>query len=237
MTAGFKGTRHKWNPGQLLLPLERDAARLKIYFERVGGSSVSLTITDNSSSMLSLRAQRGIVSVRLHRMFLDAGDDVLKEIALFVKRRRGETPLLREFLKRNSHRIRKPSPRKSNMRLPGNCHDLGEIYEALNREYFCSRISCAITWGTKSPKYAVRKRTLGSYSRRTDTIRINPVLDRKTVPGYFLEFVVYHEMLHADTAVSEKNGRRQVHSKEFKQREKLFRQYDKVIAWEKGNRL
>jgi predicted metal-dependent hydrolase len=225
------------NSLQLFLPLERDPLRVKDLIERLGGRPVSLTITDNSSSMLSIREQRGIVYVRLHRMFLDAGEDVLKEIVLLVKRRRGETPLLRNFLKQNGHRIRKPHPRKPNIRLAGSRRDLGKIYEALNREYFCSRISCAITWGAKGAKRAVRKRTLGSYCRRTDTIRINPVLDSKTVPEFFLEFVVYHEMLHADIAVSEKNGRRQVHSKEFKKREKLFRQYDRATAWEKGKRL
>jgi predicted metal-dependent hydrolase len=95
-------------------------------------------------------------------------------------------------------------------------------------------VSCAITWGTKNPRYAARKRTLGSFSKDKNTIRINPALDRRRVPGYFVEFVVFHEMLHAFLGISEKNGRRLVHSKEFKQRERVFRHYDRAMAWEKG---
>jgi predicted metal-dependent hydrolase len=76
------------------------------------------------------------------------------------------------------------------------------------------------------------KRTLGSYSQRTNTIRINPVLDRKTVPAYFIEFIVYHEMLHADMGVGRINGRRSVHSSGFRIREKLFKKYEQALAWE-----
>ncbi len=77
------------------------------------------------------------------------------------------------------------------------------------------------------------KRTLGSYCLRTNTIRINPVLDRKTVPDYFIGFIVYHEMLHADMGVCRINGRRSVHSSEFRKRERMFKEYEKALAWEK----
>lgn len=80
----------------------------------------------------------------------------------------------------------------------------------------------------------MRNRTLGSYLDSVNTIRINPVLDKKSVPRYYIEFIVYHEMLHADMGVTEKNGRRVVHSKEFRAREKSFRDYRKAMAWEKG---
>jgi predicted metal-dependent hydrolase len=79
----------------------------------------------------------------------------------------------------------------------------------------------------------VRKRTLGSYSRNGSIIRINPVLDRKSVPQFYIEFVLYHEMLHADMGLCEKNGRRVVHSGGFRDRERLFRRYRKALAWEK----
>jgi len=214
--------------------MTRNTIHLRDYFQRAAGNPVSLFITDNSTSMVSVRERRKTVVVRLHRMFLDAGEEVIAEIAKFLKRRKGKTPLLRKFLRQNSHRIKKSSPRKTTVKTEGKYHKLDEIFDSLNNEYFGGRISSAITWGAMNPRYAVRKRTLGSYSRHVNIIRINPVLDRKNVPRYFMEFVVYHEMLHADIGLCEKNGRRQVHSKEFKAREKLFRHYAKATAWEKG---
>jgi len=220
-------------PEQMVLPLERDPVHLRVFFESAAHKPVSLTITDNAASMLSVREKPGLLSVRLHRIFLDAADDVLHEIALFIRQKKGATPLLRDFFRQNSHRLRKPSLRRSRMRTEGTYHDLASIYDSLNAEYFGSRMSCAVTWGSRSPRYAVRKRTLGSYSEYSNTIRINPVLDRKTVPRYFVAFVLFHEMLHADTGHTVKNGRRQVHTGAFKQRERTFRHYVRARAWEK----
>ncbi|MCL5022449.1 MAG: SprT-like domain-containing protein [Nitrospirae bacterium] len=222
---------------QLPLPLERDEMQLKGYFEKATARTVSLTMTDNSTSLLSVREKGALLFVRLHRIFLDAGEDVIGEIAQFLIRQRGKTPLLRSFLRRNEGRMGKKPPRKIRLATAGRHHDLREIFDAVNDAYFGGRIRSAVTWGTGSSRSAVRKRTLGSYSRHTRVIRVNPVLDRRKVPRYFVEFVVYHEMLHADTETMEKNGRRLVHSKEFRRREKAFRDYHKAIAWERKGRF
>jgi predicted metal-dependent hydrolase len=219
---------------QLSLPLSHSEESLRNYFENATGSTISLAITDNSTSMLSLKTKGGIVYVRLHRMFLDSGNDVIFEIAEFIKNRKARTPLIRNFIKQNRNYLKKKPPKKLFINTQGKYYDLCEIYAKINKEYFNGRVTACITWGLKSPKYAVRKRTLGSYSSHTNTIRINPILDKKSIPRYFIEFIVYHEMLHADMDIETKNGRRSVHSREFKRREKLFGDYEKAIAWEKG---
>jgi len=215
------------------LPLSNTPISLKNYFERVTSSIVSLAITDNSTSMLSVRKKGDAISVRLHRIFLDARHDVIDEIAVFIKRRKGSTPLLRRFVKENLIRVRNAPPKRVKINTQGNYHNLGEIYDSLNRDYFQEKLSCPITWGTGRARYAVRKRTLGSYSRHANIIRINTTLDRKHVPRYFIEFVIYHEMLHADMDPTVKNGRNIVHSREFRGREKQFRDYERALKWEK----
>ncbi|HUO77737.1 MAG TPA: SprT-like domain-containing protein [Thermodesulfovibrionales bacterium] len=215
------------------MPLSNTPISLKNYFERVTSSIVSLAITDNSTSMLSVRKKGDAISVRLHRIFLDARHDVIDEIAVFIKRRKGSTPLLRRFVKENLIRVRNAPPKRVKINTQGNYHNLGEIYDSLNRDYFQEKLSCPITWGTGRARYAVRKRTLGSYSRHANIIRINTTLDRKHVPRYFIEFVIYHEMLHADMDPTVKNGRNIVHSREFRGREKQFRDYERALKWEK----
>ncbi len=218
---------------QLSLPLTRDAAHLRDIFQRVASRPVTLFITDNATSMVSIREKGTALVVRLHGMFLDAGDEVISEVANFIRRRKGETPLLRKFLRQNTHRIKRSPPRKTTLTSEGKYYNLDELFHSLNSEYFDGRVSSSITWGIRNPRYAVRKRTLGSYRRQSNIIRINPVLDRKSVPRYFVEFVVYHEMLHADMGMSERNGRRLVHARDFKKRERLFTQYERAVAWEK----
>ncbi len=221
---------------QIALPMSYDEGSIRDCLVRQSGRQISLTLTDNSTSMISVKSFGNTVSVRLHRMFLGAGDDVISEIAQFIRKRKGKTPLIRDFIRQNSGCLKKKPVRKANINAQGKYYNLFDIYRSINEEYFGGTVSAFITWGTKSPRYAVRKRTLGSYSSHANIIKINPVLDIKRNPRYFIEFVVYHEMLHADMATEIKNGRRSVHSKEFKRREKLFKHYDKAAAWEKGDK-
>jgi hypothetical protein len=106
------------------------------------------------------------------------------------------------------------------------------MFEALNKIYFSNSVSSAIIWGNKSPRRTVRKRRLGSYQRDRDIIKINPVLDSRRVLRYFVEFIVYHEMLHAALEVGSCGTRQRVHSLEFKRRERLFKNYALALQWE-----
>ncbi|HEX8948736.1 MAG TPA: SprT-like domain-containing protein [Dissulfurispiraceae bacterium] len=219
--------------GQLSLSFGHNEKSLADYFQRFIGRPVSLVVTDNSSSILSVKTKGDVVHIRLHGMLLGAGDEVLREVAFFVRTRKGRTPLLREYINLHRDSLKSKPPRNIRANAAGRHHDLREIYDALNSEYFGGRVTAIIAWGVRSPKRTVRKRTLGSYSSHLNAIRITPVLDRRSVPRYFVEFIVYHEMLHADMGIEKRNGRNLAHSPEFKRREKRFRDYEKALAWEK----
>ncbi len=211
----------------------QDENHLRTFLGRETGRDISLVITDNSTSMLSLKARRGAVSLRLHNMFLSADINVLTEIADFIKNSRITTPLINDFIKRNRHRLKERPQRKVKIRTEGGYFNLLEIFGLINKEYFGGRISASITWGAKSPRRAAARRTLGSYSSHNNMIRINPILDNKRVPRYFLDFIVYHEMLHADIGIGTAGKRRSIHPKEFKRREREFKHYERALAWEK----
>ena len=218
---------------QLKLFCILDENSLRAYLERETGKTVSLIITDNSTSMLSVKAQGNNVLLRLHNMFLSAGMNVLAEIADFIKFKKRKTPLITGFIKQNRHMLRQKHRRKVKVRTHGRYYNLLEIFHSINKVYFEGRVSASITWGAKGPRRAAARRTLGSFSDCNNMIRINPVLDSKSVPMYFLDFIVYHEMLHADIGIETRGGRRLIHPKEFKRREKHFKHYERALAWEK----
>ncbi len=183
--------------------------------------------------MLSVRFKGDSVLLRLHKMFLFAGDEIFQEIAGYIKNSKIKTPLVRDYINQNGDRINQKSfPAMSN-RTQGNCFNLLDICNAVNYEYFNGNVSAHITWGAKGPKRVARSRTLGSYTSQDNIIRINPILDNKRIPRYFIEYVVYHEMLHADIGIDGNTRPRSLHSKEFRQREKLFKYYERAVAWEK----
>ncbi len=220
---------------QLSLTFGNSEKSLQQYLGENLGRPVSLVLTENSSTMLSLRAKHGVLLLRLHRIFVNADYEVLDEIVSYLKNKKAPMPLFRDFVRKNKAQLSVKPPRQVPLKTGGKHHDLREVYDAVNSEYFESSISVAITWGSRSPRHAVRKRTLGSYSERSHTIRINPVLDRKTVPRYFVAFIVYHEMLHAALGSPFKGTRRSIHCREFKRRERLFREYALAMAWEQGH--
>jgi len=218
---------------QMRFPFERDKTFLKVYLQKVSRKDISLVITDNTTSMLSLRPEGDAVTLRLHRMFLSACNEVLDEIASYIRNTRLKTPLVRKFINDNVHRLREKPVRKIAARTEGKQFDLAGIYQKINREYFDGAVSASISWGTKGPRRFARSRTLGSYSSCGNIIRINPLLDSYRVPRYFIEFIVYHEMLHAHLGIEKKDGRRSVHSTEFRSLERLFKDYERATAWEK----
>ena len=222
---------------QLALNFRDNETYLKKIFEKTTGRGIALTITDNSTSMLSVKSKGETLYVRLNRIFLEAGTEVVSEVAEFIKKKRGKTPLISGFIRERREHLKNKTPRRLNLKATGKYYDLLNIFESINRAYFEGSVSSTIAWGKESPRYAVRKRTLGSYSSHTNAIRINPVLDNPRVPRFYIEFIVYHEMLHAFIGVKSKNGRRSIHSKEFREGEKVFKDYEKAMAWEKRNRI
>jgi predicted SprT family Zn-dependent metalloprotease len=220
---------------QFSLQFSNSKDTLEDCLEKMTGKSVSLTITDNSTSLLSIRTKGNLVSVRMHWMFLNADDEVIREIASFIKTRKCRTPLVRKFISENQTCLKK---REQNSRRPGihtkgRFHNLREIFDDLNNKYFGGTIIASISWGKGNARRAVRNRTLGSYCGHTDIIRINPVLGRRNVPRYFIRYVVYHEMLHSTVEEEMKNSRRSVHTSEFRKLERLFKDYGKAVSWEK----
>lgn len=126
-----------------------------------------------------------------------------------------------------------PSRRNVLLSEQGEHHDLKEIYQEINILYFEKKLQLPITWfGQKLhlPRSRIR---LGSYNQRTRLIKIHKLLDHPSVPRYFISYIVYHEMLHhVLPPLKGKKGRRRVHHREFKEREKQFQDYAKAREFE-----
>ncbi|MGC4115014.1 MAG: hypothetical protein QM765_10470 [Myxococcales bacterium] len=203
------------------------------------GRPVQLSVTDNRSTMISYRRQDELLFLRVHHMFLDAPAQVVRAIADYAgKGKRAASAVIDAFVRENTTTIRighRAGP-KARMRAQGKVYDLREIFERINDQVFSGRIDARIGWG-RAPKAEGRRRTIrmGVYDHLTKTIRVHPALDRPEVPLFFVEYIVFHEMLHQAVPGEEKGRRRQHHGPEFKRREKAWPEYEKAIAWEQEN--
>lgn len=199
----------------------------------------TITITDNTRSMLSFRRREQAFHVRLHQIFLNADEPVLKAVAEYVKgRSKRPLEIIRNFIREHTSSIRRPkpvAPRRICIRHQGRHFNLKESYQRINELYFNGELECAITWGKLSERPRRRSVRLGSYSPVSDIIRINPVLDRDCVPQYVLDSITYHEMLHKFLGFKFANGRRSAHPPAFKEMEKRFSHAAPAKTWIKKN--
>jgi hypothetical protein len=111
-------------------------------------------------------------------------------------------------------------------------YNLQDIFNRLNRDFFAQKLTTQIMWARQSAKARCYRR-LGCYSPLQNLIKIHPLLDDQDIPEYFIEYVVYHEMLHAVYPPIKAYRRRAIHHRKFLEMEKIFPQYDKAKAWEK----
>lgn len=208
---------------------------------------VSLHINDNIHSVITLRERGGQLRVGLHHMFLDAPANIQDALIRYITAVNGgdgrsASLLIGRYIHENHHRIRASRPPLQPLKMQGQIHDLRELMGRVNERYFGGEHDALVTWGRAShsrpsllgekpsPRRSIK---LGSYSAVERLIRIHPALDKVWVPRYFVEYILYHEMLHHVIPTSRICGRAVIHSPEFCERERNFRSYERALAWER----
>jgi hypothetical protein len=221
-------------PGQQVLLGKADTLARQLAHEL--GVAVRLAVTDNRSTMVSFHRASSGLRLRLHHMFLEAPEPVVRAIADYAGRgRRGAGQVLDAFIRAQQPLIRRERQQGPALEPRGRCFDLQALFDQLNDGHFGGGIRATIGWGRMPAKRRRRSIRLGVYDHQSREIRIHPALDRPEVPRYFVEFIVFHEMLHQLFPSSNTAGRRVHHPRAFRDREKAFPLYAAALAWEREN--
>lgn len=206
--------------------------------EHDAGVKLQLKINDNFSTMLSVKWQPECTKVSLHRMFLQAPQNVMQALACYLAGKDKKlAPSIKAYIEDNVQKLDyRHHLDPSHLQTKGLVYDLKEVYASVNREYFDHPLNLHITWFNTKEIKKRRQVTFGLFQDPFKLIKINQILDHPRFPDYFISYIVYHEMLHyvCPSYVDEK-GVKQIHSKEFKQREKQFKYFKDVQQWIKDN--
>ena len=198
---------------------------------------VRLSVTDNRSTMVSFRRSTHVLQLRLHHMFLDAPEGVVRAVADYAGRgNRLAGGVLDDYIRGQQPRIRQERhAAEADLEPRGRYFDLRQLFNQLNHTYFQGGIQARIGWGRMPPRRRRKSIRLGVYDHQTREIRIHPALDRAEVPSFFVEFIIFHEMLHQLFPSSNGSGRRVHHPRAFRDREKAFPLYSAALRWEREN--
>lgn len=198
------------------------------------GENLELTWTQNRRVMISFERKNGAPMVRLNESFASADDKLKKDLLDYLTKVKAKVPAsIKEFIETISA-DREEELEKIDTK--GNVYDLMKIYKKLNKVYFEGNLKGRITWGRRF--FAPRKRSIvfGSYMSGIGIIRIHPVLDTQLVPPFYIESVVYHEMVHEHIDTMEGDGKgNPLHSDEFRELERRFKGHQLALAWEKSH--
>lgn len=224
----------------------------------MGGRLGKVTFTRNRSTLVSSRfakekraaprigakliRKRQTIDVRVQRVFAAAPPEVIVAVADIALGRGGEEShhLVRDYFgsvvqeesaAESQGLLRQARP--LDLRPKGKVYDLVEIRDRL-LGLIVEPVDVHVTWGRQSRKTKRRRQRtvlLGVYIDSDRLIRLHPILDRREVPRFVVESVMYHELLHAVLPVEESGGRRCIHTPEFRRRERLFPQFEDAERW------
>ena len=187
----------------------------------------------------TIRVRSGQVYVRLSDLSKDFPPEVMRALAFVLvarllgkkvpeihERTYREYSLTPEVM-RSSDIARRRRGRKMVSTARGNTYDLEKMFTKLNRRYFDSSLERpTLTWSQRKTR-----NILGHHDRVYETITISKSLDAPQVPEWFVEFILYHEMLHIKHAARMINGRRYYHTAAFRLDERRFAKFDDAQQW------
>jgi hypothetical protein len=194
---------------------------------------VDLIVTDNRRRMLSSRRHKHRQEIRVHHMFVECDDATVDAIADLATGKSGAREHLQTYVAENRDEIRM-RPRDSELRTTGEFFELLHVLKTardLLDSYDLDDIK--ITWGRRSRgRKSIR---LGSFDFERRLVRVHPALDRDWVPRFFVEYIVYHELVHAVCPPKMGETRRNIHTQEFRALEQRFPRYEEAVEWESAN--
>ncbi len=216
-----------------------DLKALHSFLERRTKRPLHVRLNDNLHSLLTVTRPRGRPArVSVHRMFLDAPPCVLDALVDFILGPTDESRAeVRRFIWQNNSRLAPSEAHKVLERLEpvGRHFDLQVISDRLNRHYFQSRLEFVVSWGKRPvrPPRSLAHIQLGNYNERLNLIRIHPILDSPFVPLFFVEYIIYHEMVHILVRPeADERGRVYHHTRKFYALERKFEDYQRAVRWQ-----
>ena len=212
-------------------------AQLQQELARRSGRQVQLFLTKNRKRMVSARNRGGVVEVRLQRIFLDSDPEVLDEIASLLSGGKTDRKALRRFIDEQFRGDGEAAARPRELgadRVSHEHHDIEAYARHLNATYLGGRSAAKVVWGRRSTRRSRRSIRFACYDPERNLVIMNRKLDTDRIPAYFVEYVLFHEMLHEVLGIGErKDGRRDIHGSLFKLMESTFPDYEKAQRFEK----
>jgi hypothetical protein len=182
------------------------------------------------ASLYRAQIQKHSIVITLHEGYIGAPENVIQSLvqSLFKRRRKTTAAAAKAYAAGEEFTeitlalasICDPNP----LSAVGRVFQLEDVFERVNRHYFKGKIlKPHLTWSK-----ILTRRKMGHYQPSTDTVLISLTLDTPRTPEYFIDFIMYHELLHKHLGMKVVGGRRYAHTRAFRTAERRFAQYEEA---------
>ena len=203
----------------------------------ISGRDILLMLTNNTQRILTIKeSSQGSIALRAHKMFLHAEEDIILSLGRWIGGDSRERDRIKSYINANTIHIRQTAPavRKTVLKPAGRYYNLSEMAQDINTRYLSGRSRADVTWGRKITRRKPTTIRLGWYDPIRNLITLSQRLDRRDVPVYMVEYVLFHEMLHEIIGIEKTpGGRRDIHSKKFNLMEQTYPYYNEAQQFEK----
>ncbi|WP_019503270.1 SprT-like domain-containing protein [Pleurocapsa sp. PCC 7319] len=196
-------------------------------------SEIQVTITNYNGLYKYKHNRQGTIELQLSEGFIQAEDKILE--AIINTAIQGNNPqdkqLIRHFSSTEAYSdiiLELDLIADLDAETPqGNYYDLEALFHLINQEYFAGEMAKPrLTWNK-----TLTHRKLGHYEPLRDRVVMSRTLDSDRVPQIVVELVLYHELLHKHHGAKLLNGKRMVHTPEFRRSERQFQHYQEAQQW------
>lgn len=179
-----------------------------------------------------IRLQDGLLRVQITDLLHGAPAPIQEALAWILLSKLYRKPLDKRWTDRYRRWLSRPEMRRSICLLrqirgrkfvsgpKGQHYDLEELFAELNSRFFHGLMAMPQLGWSRRPSRTL----LGHYDPSHNAIILSRILDSPEAPRLALEYVMFHEMLHLRFPVEHRNGRRCVHTPEFRKAENEFPQ-------------
>ena len=196
-------------------------------------AEIQVTITNYNGLYKYKKNRQGSIELQLSEGFIQADDEILQAIINTAIRGNNsqDKQLIRHFSSTEAYSdiiLELDLIADLDAETPqGNYYDLEALFHPINQEYFAGKMAKPrLTWNK-----TLTHRKLGHYEPLRDRVVMSRTLDSSHVPQMVVELVLYHELLHKHHGAKWLNGKRMVHTPEFRRSERQFRHYQEAQQW------
>jgi hypothetical protein len=176
-----------------------------------------------------IRLEHGRLHARISDLLAGAPAPVMEALAHILLGKLYRRPIARAYshryrlylnrkdMRRQAQLVRQIRGRKFISGPQGEHHNLDEVFERLNAQFFDGLMGRPQLGWSRGRSRSM----LGHFDPSHNAIIVSRILDEARL-GLALEYVMFHEMLHLRHPVEHGGARRRVHTREFREAEKKF---------------